>query len=52
MIGKIIEQVNSSQYFGCNIATYKTNNNLEENIRKCNSLNAAIERRVAVKHRC
>jgi hypothetical protein len=42
--GKIIEQVNSFKYLGCNIATHKMNMGLEDNIEKYNKINGNVTR--------
>jgi hypothetical protein len=41
---KLIEQLNSFKYLGCNIATLKMNMDLEDNTEKYNKLNGIIRR--------
>jgi hypothetical protein len=41
---KLIEQVNSFKYLGCNIATHKMNMDLEDKIEKYNKMNGNVTR--------
>jgi methyl coenzyme M reductase subunit D len=42
--GKLIEQVNSFKYLGCNVKTHKINMDLEDNTEKHNKINGIIKR--------